>query len=116
MQRVLRGVASEVTPASLALLYVSRWESAEDAARFAGAYSAALPKRYLRVSASAAEVSTRGSVTRISAPTRWSTEEGLVVVEACGDTVLVLESFEAATADRLRAALLGTCSAAAEGE
>lgn len=104
---------STVTPASLALLYVSRWESAEDAARFAGAYSAALPKRYLQVSASAAEVSTRGSVTSISAPTRWSTEEGLVVVEACGDTVLVLESFEAATSDRLRAALLGTCSAAA---
>ncbi len=103
---------SEATPSSLALLYVSRWESAEDAARFAGAYSAALPKRYLRVSASAAEVSTRGSVTRISSPTRWSTEEGLVVVEACGDTVLVLESFDPSTADRLRGALLGTCAAA----
>lgn len=103
---------SGVTPASLTLLYVSRWESAEDAARFAGAYSAALPKRYLRVSASAAEVSTRGSVTHIGAPTRWSTEEGLVVVEACGDTVLVLESFDRATANRLRAALLGTCPAA----
>ncbi len=102
----------QVSPAALSLLYVSRWESAEDAARFAGAYSAALPKRYLRVAASAADVSARGSVVHISAPTRWSTEEGLAVVEACGDTVLVLESFDVPTADRLRAALLGTCLAA----
>jgi len=100
-----------VPPAALALLYVSRWASPEDAARFAGAYSAALPKRYLRVAASPAEVSTRGAVTNVSAPTRWSTEEGLMVVEACGDTVLALESFDAATANRLRTAILGACAA-----
>ncbi|MGH9532219.1 MAG: ImmA/IrrE family metallo-endopeptidase [Terriglobales bacterium] len=101
--------APAVSPAALALLYVSRWASAEDAARFAGAYSAALLKRYLRVTASAAEVSTRGSVTHIGPPTRWSTEEGMVVVQACGDTVLALESFDASTAARLRSAFLGPC-------
>jgi hypothetical protein len=104
-------IGAPVPPSALALLYVSRWASAEDAARFAGAYSAALPKRYLRVAASPAEVSTRGAVTHVSAPTRWSTEEGLMVVEACGDTVLALESFDAATADRLRTAILGACAA-----
>ncbi|MGH9601014.1 MAG: hypothetical protein ACRD24_01385, partial [Terriglobales bacterium] len=101
--------APAVSPAALALLYVSRWASAEDAGRFAGAYSAALPKRYLRVTASAAEVSTRGSVTNIGPPTQWSTEEGLVVVQVCGDTVLALESFDASTAARLRNAFLGPC-------
>lgn len=94
---------------SVALLYVSRWASSEDAARFAGAYAAALPKRYLRATPSAAEVSTRGSVTNIGPPTQWSTEEGLVVVQSCGDTVLALESFDAASTTRLRNAFLGPC-------
>jgi len=101
--------APAVSPASLSLLYVSRWASGEDATRFAGAYSAALPKRYLRVMSSPTEVSTRGSVTNIGPPTMWSTEEGLVVVESCGDTVLALESFDASTAARLRNAFLGPC-------
>jgi hypothetical protein len=110
------GEDAPVPPASLALIYVSRWASAADAARFAGAYSAALPKRYLRVMASAAEVSTRGSVTRVGPPTQWATEEGLVVVEACGDTVLALESFDPATAARLRSAFLGPCAETAAGQ
>ncbi|MGH9649147.1 MAG: hypothetical protein ACRD3I_01625, partial [Terriglobales bacterium] len=101
--------APAVSPAALSLLYVSRWASAEDTARFAGIYSAALSKRYLRVTASAAEVSTRGSMTHIGPPTQWSTEEGLVVVQSCGDTVLALESFDASTAARLRRAFLGPC-------
>ncbi len=108
--------APAVSPAALALLYVSRWSSAQDAARFAGAYSAALPKRYLRVTASAAGVSTRGAVTNIGPPTTWSTEEGLVVVESCGDTVLALESFDASTAARLRSAFLGPCLQTSRGQ
>jgi hypothetical protein len=94
---------------AVALLYVSRWASSEDAARFAGAYAAALPKRYLRVTPSAAEVSTRGSVTNIGPPTKWTTEEGPVLVESCGDTVLALESFDSSTTARLRNAFLGPC-------
>ncbi len=102
-----------VIPAQLSLLYVSRWASVEDAARFAGAYSAALPKRYLQVTASAAEVSMPGAVTYVGSPRRWSTEEGLVLVEACGDTVLALESFDRATTARLRGAILGGCASRA---
>ena len=36
---------------------------------------------------------------------RWMTDEGMVVIEAFGNQVLVLESFDPATAERLRAAV-----------
>jgi hypothetical protein len=97
--------------APLGLLYVSRWSSADKAAEFAAIYAQSLEQRYKKADGeplpeksgdqkvlSKAETST--SETKID-PLRgrhaWSTEEGAVVIEERGDTVLVSESLDAAT-------------------
>ncbi|HTC77690.1 MAG TPA: hypothetical protein VK657_03695, partial [Terriglobales bacterium] len=56
-----------------------------------------LPKRYKSAQNVKAESGQQGM--------RWMTDEGLVVIEALGNQVLVLESFDPATAERLRAAV-----------
>jgi hypothetical protein len=88
--------AAGTSPAEIALLYVSRWESAKSAARFAEVYAAWLPQRYAQVSPGAD-----------ACKCRWLTSEGAVWVEQQADTVLVMESFDDASAARLRAAIFG---------
>jgi len=85
--------------ATLALLYVSRWASAEGARKFAEAYAQALPQRYQSVRRPPpAEGST--------ATTKYATDEGAVWIEQQAETVLVMESFDDETAARLRRAVL----------
>jgi hypothetical protein len=98
----------------LAILYVSRWSSTEKAGEFAKIYGDSLPKRYARprevtpngndVSSVPPEVTARGKHT-------WLTEEGLVVVEQQGDTVLVTESLDQPTSDRLEKDVFGAAVA-----
>ncbi len=80
-------------PESLALIYVSRWEREEDAARFAAAYGAAIPKRYAHAQ--------RASSTHSA----WTTEDGPVFIEVRGTTVLVMEGFDDAVVASLRDAV-----------
>lgn len=96
-----RGDAS----APLALLYVSRWSTAEHAAEFAEIYAKSLPKRYRR----AHEVEDNakhpdldpGAPETLAGKHTWLTEEGPVVIEVEGDTVLVTESLDQAASERL---------------
>jgi hypothetical protein len=83
-----------VAPTSaLALFYLSRWSSVENAAKFAEQYRGSLLKRYKFA---------QGLVTRPNeVPTRWMTDEGLVSIEARGDKVLVLESFDEAMVQKI---------------
>ena len=91
--------------APLGLMYVSRWSSAEKAAEFAGIYARSLLKRYkkaeeVKVAAAAAEADEeqpRRKVELLLGKHSWSTEEGTVMIETKGDTVLVSESLDAAT-------------------
>jgi hypothetical protein len=78
----------------LALMYVSRWKNEKSAARFAEAYAAWLPQRHAKATPLADDCKCK-----------WATSDGLVSVERQGDTVLVLESFDEASAARLRAAI-----------
>jgi hypothetical protein len=94
--------------APLALLYVSRWSSAEKAAEFAGIYARSLGKRYqkaeeIRVASpgETAEPSQERKVLLLLGRHAWTTEEGTVVIEEQGDTVLVSESLDAATTETL---------------
>jgi hypothetical protein len=99
--------------APLGLLYVSRWSSAEKAAEFAGIYARSLAKRYQKAEeikdASASEPSSERSpeqnperkVELLLGRHSWKTEEGTVVIEERGDTVLVSESLDAATTQTL---------------
>ena len=105
----------------LAMVYVSRWASPEDAQEFAAVYSASVKQRYMRadpvetpkrlIAVSYPLKGQRGAVqddddNDEAKPTQWMTEEGRVIVEPHGDLVLVMESFDQRSADRLRDAVL----------
>lgn len=91
--------------APLALLYVSRWSTVEHAAEFAAIYARSLPKRYQRVhevqdGPKNPELDLEALETLVGKHT-WLTEEGPVAIEVEGDTVLVTESLDQATTDKL---------------
>jgi hypothetical protein len=84
--------------ANLALVYVSKWASPQAAKLFADGYGKALAKRYKKVSVTKSMAEgTRGE---------WSTEEGPVIIETRGDLVVLSESFDPSTFDKLRDAAL----------
>ena len=92
--------------APLGLMYVSRWSSAEKAAEFAGIYAQSLSKRYKKAeeiktaaAPDAEEEQPRRKVELLLGKHSWNTDEGTVMIEAKGDTVLVSESVDAATAE-----------------
>jgi hypothetical protein len=105
--------------APLALLYVSRWSSAEKAAEFAGIYARSLAKRYQKAEemkdASSGEPLVERSpeqnperkVGLLLGRHSWKTEEGTVVIEERGDTVLVSESLDSATTQTMEKEVFG---------
>ena len=98
------GKPQPIGPESLALAYLSRWDSPESAARFASFYGDALLQRY-RFAQGADAPAPKAPVTA-SARKRWTTEDGPVFIEQRGEWVLVLESFDEATAAKLADAIL----------
>jgi hypothetical protein len=75
----------------LSLVFLSRWDTPERAADFALLYSGATSKRFANA------VQDKGYL--------WHTTEGDVSAEVIGDTVLVMESFPAGVASKLRVAV-----------
>jgi hypothetical protein len=90
--------------APLGLLYASRWSSAEKAAGFAAIYAKSLENRYKQVhqveEGKNMPVDLK-SVKSLTGRFTWLTEEGPIVVEARGDTVLVTESLDEPTTEKL---------------
>ena len=94
--------------APLGLFYVSRWSNSEKAEEFAAIYAQSLKQRYQK-----AEEIPDPSSDRAAPPDKsqnaeskldllngrhvWNTDEGAVVIEEQGDTVLISESLDAAT-------------------
>jgi hypothetical protein len=97
--------------APLALLYVSRWSSPEKASAFAAIYAQALVKRYNQVR----EVVQDGKapsenpqkLESLTGTHTWLTEEGPVVIDIDGDSVLITESLDQPTTERLKQELFG---------
>jgi hypothetical protein len=88
----------------LALLYISRWKTPQAAERFARFYAGAVSQRYH--SAAVQEVQACVGTSCPVSIAQITTEEGPVIVEHWGDnSVIVSESFDAATAAKLRAVL-----------
>jgi len=93
--------------APIALLYISRWSSPEKAAEFAAVYANSLAKRYQKRQGLGAD----GKVAQDSPPAdswrtlrgrhAWLTEEGVVLIEVRGDGVLISESLDPATTQRV---------------
>jgi hypothetical protein len=92
------------TTADLALVYVSKWKSAQAAERFARFYAAAVAKRYSTATVEAAAACSEATCPVSSA--QILTEEGPVIVEHWGDnSVVVSESFDTTTATRIHQAV-----------
>ncbi len=99
--------------APLGVLYVSRWSSPEKAAEFAAVYAKSLAQRYQRPRALGAD----GKVAEDAPPVdswralrghhSWLTEEGPVVIEVRGDTILISESLDEDTTKRATADFWG---------
>jgi hypothetical protein len=94
--------------APLGLMYASRWSSAEKASEFAEIYARSLKQRYKKVeetgnssSGASPEEHPEYKVDLLKGRHAWTTEEGTVVIEEQGDTVLVSESLDAATTEIL---------------
>jgi hypothetical protein len=100
----------------LGLLYASRWSNPEKAANFAAIYASALSKRYQHVH----DVLKDGKETTVqtdpldhlTGKRAWLTEEGPVVIDVQGDTVLVTESLDQTTTDSLEQEVFGAAAAA----
>ena len=100
--------------APLGLIYVSRWSSAEKASEFAEIYARSLTQRYKKAEETgepalgeASEEHPEYKVDVLKGRHTWTTEEGTVVIEEQGDTVLVSESLDAATTETLEKEVFG---------
>jgi hypothetical protein len=84
--------------APLGLLYVSRWSNAERAAEFAAIYAKSLAKRYQRVREAPEDgkkpLGELAVLETLTSKHTWLTEEGPVVIEVEGDTMMVTESLD----------------------
>ena len=85
----------------LGLFYVSRWSSPDKAAEFAAIYAHSLQQRYKKAQEvgdpTLGKQSAEPNIDLLKGRHAWTTEEGSVVIEAQGDTVLVSESLDATT-------------------
>jgi hypothetical protein len=91
--------------APLGLLYASRWASAGQAGEFAAIYANSLTQRYKRAREAPSGGTTLvdlGKLERLSGVHTWLTEDGPVVIEVHGDTVLVTESIDPAATEALQ--------------
>jgi len=95
-----------VQAADLAVFYLSRWASHEDATRFAQLYSSWLSKRYTRLERAPTAPASGNFAQRVAGTDKWNTEDGPVFVEPWGQSVLVMESFDDQTAARIREIVL----------
>lgn len=101
----------------LALLYASRWSTPEKASNFAAIYASGLSKRYMHVN-DAPEGGKEPAVKtdaldHLVGKRTWLTEDGPVVINVQGDTVLVTESLDQATTDKLEQEVFATAATAA---
>jgi len=97
--------------AALGLLYVSKWADEEKAQEFAAIYGESLGKRYGKVEevGGPAAPARQGKykIDLLHGRHVWNTEEGPVVIEQKGDTVLVCEGLAAGITEALEREVFG---------
>jgi hypothetical protein len=86
-------------------MYLSRWSSAQKASEFAFIYAKGLKDRYTHVREAGAETKTAKpanyTIETLTGTHSYLTEEGPVVIEIKGDMVLVSESLDQDTTDKI---------------
>jgi hypothetical protein len=98
--------------APLAVMYLSRWSTPEKASEFAFVYAKGLKDRYLQVRAVEDEVKNTKpasyTLQTLTGRHTWLTEEGTVLIEVKGDTVLVSESLDQETTTKIEREIFPT--------
>ncbi len=84
----------------IGLLYVSKWSSAEIATEFAKVYASALKTRYDNTHFVQTTLGAGGS------RDKYISADGPIFIEQHGDMLVIVESFDDATADKLISAAL----------
>jgi len=94
---------------TLGLLYVSRWSSPEKAGEFAAIYARSLEKRYRRAHENGENrVKDLDILETLTGRHTWATEDGPVVIDVQGDTVMVTESLDQDVTKKLEQELFPT--------
>jgi cytochrome c-type biogenesis protein CcmH/NrfF len=110
-----------VPKSAIALAYASKWASADDAEQFAAIYAKYLPKRYKSAKEVGAATPVQGAnpstvkvgiADRLKGVHTWDTDEGTLLIETRGDTMLVMEGFDGEAAARLKAVVFPETAAA----
>jgi len=96
--------------APLGFLYASRWSNAENAAQFAAIYAKALSTRYKNIHQFPEDgqnsIRNLGGLMTLAGTHAWLTEQGPVVIVVRKEMVLITESLDQATTERLEQELL----------
>src|SRR6266567_2101515 len=102
----LKGNAS----APLGLVFVSKWSSPKAAAQFAAIYARGVQQRYKNID-SVAETSLPSDLKNMGSlggDHSWKTEDGVILIDVKGDTVLVAESLDQVINDQMKHAIFGS--------
>jgi hypothetical protein len=93
--------------APLELVFVSKWVNAKAAAQFAAIYAQGVQQRYKTVTAASESnlPSDLKELKTLGGDHTWTTEEGPVVIDVKGDTILVTESLQPQLTDQFRKAV-----------
>jgi len=94
---------------ALGLVFVSQWATERWAEEFAAIYARGIHQRYKKVEGPAGSdlPADLKSLQTLAGDHTWTTDDGAVVVDVKGTTVLVTESLEPAISDQFRQAVLG---------
>lgn len=104
--KAAKTIVEQSSPASLALLYLSRWATPQAAQTFATVYARAIPRKYdhaIQQPEDGQSGDTTGSSSHI-----WNTQEGPVLIAVSGSTVFISESFPLALARKLQFVMMGS--------
>lgn len=98
--------------APLQLVFVSKWATPKAADQFAAIYARGMQQRYKKVSPSADSnlPADLKDLRTLGGNHTWNTEDGPVVIDVKGDTILVTESLEPALSEQFRHEVLGSAS------
>jgi len=94
---------------ALGLVFVSKWANARWAEEFAAVYARGIQQRYKNAEGPAGSDLPRDlkNLQSLGGDHTWKTEDGPIMVDVKGDTVLVTESLEPAMTYQFRSAVLG---------
>jgi len=94
---------------ALGLVFVSKWASARWAEEFAAIYARGVQQRYKNAEGPASSdlPTDLKKLQSLGGDHSWKTDEGAVVIDVKGDTVLVTESLEPAITSQFRQSVLG---------